>query len=81
MTLTAEDKKGIQKVVQDCSDSLIRMESEREFIKEAVVGLNDKYGVDKKHMRKVINIYYKQNLNEVKEENTEVEDLYETLYS
>lgn len=57
------------------------MESEREFIKEAIVGLNDKYGVDKKHMRKVINIYYKQNLNEVKEENTEVEDLYETLYS
>ena len=81
MTLSQEDKKGIQKVVQDCSDSLIRMESEREFIKEAIVGLSDKYGVDKKHMRKVINIYYKQNLNEVKEENTEVEDLYETLYS
>jgi len=81
MQLSSEDKKGIQKVVQDCSDSLIRMEAEREFIKEAIVGLNDKYGVDKKHMRKVINIYYKQNLNEVKEENTEVEDLYETLYS
>ena len=78
--MTSEDKKALTKVIQDCSDSLIRMEAEREFIKEAIVGANDKYGVDKKHLRKVINIFYKQNLNEVKTENTEVEDLYDELY-
>ena len=73
------DKQAIMKVVQDCSDSLTRMEAEREFIKEAIVGLADKHGLDKKHLRKVINIYYKQNLAEVKEDNSEVESLYEEL--
>lgn len=79
MVLNSEDKKAIMKIVRDCSDSLIRIEAEREFIKEAIIGLNDKYEVDKKHIRKVINIYYKQNLSEVKHENSEVEDLYESL--
>ena len=73
------DKEKIMKVVQECCDSLIRMESEREFVKEAIVGLHDKYDLDKKHMRKVINIYFKQNMGEVRSENTEVESLYEEL--
>ena len=77
--MLAEDKQKIMKVVQECCDSLIRMESEREFVKEAIVGLSDKYDLDKKHMRKVINIYFKQNMGEVRSENTEVESLYEEL--
>ena len=77
--MLAEDKQKIMKVVQECCDSLIRMESEREFVKEAIVGLADKYDLDKKHMRKVINIYFKQNMGEVRSENTEVESLYEEL--
>lgn len=78
--MSPEDKKDVIKVVQECCDSLIRMEAEREFIKEAIVGLNDKYDLDKKYLRKIINIFYKQNLGEVKTENAEVESLYEELY-
>lgn len=73
------DKENIMKVVQDCCDSLTRMEGEREFVKEAIVGLHDKYDLDKKHIRKVINIYYKQNMGEVRSEMSEVESLYEEL--
>jgi len=78
-TLTTQDKKDILRVITDCSDSLTRMEGEREFIKEAIIGLNAKYELDKKHLRKVVNIYYKQNLAEVQAANNDVEDLYETL--
>jgi len=79
MTLTDQEKKDVLRVIQDCSDSLTRIEGEREFIKEAIIGLNDKFGLDKKHLRKVVNIYYKQNLAEVQATNNDVEDLYETL--
>ncbi len=79
MTLNEQDKKDILAVIKDCSDSLTRMEGEREFIKEAIIGLNDKHGLDKGHLRKVVNIYYKQNLAEVQAQNDEVEDLYESL--
>ncbi|MBC8555557.1 MAG: hypothetical protein H8D23_38580 [Candidatus Brocadiales bacterium] len=81
MTLTEQDKKDVLRVIKDCSDSLTRMEGEREFIKEAIIGLHAKYEMDKSHLRKVVNIYYKQNLAEVQAQNTEVEDLYETLTS
>lgn len=79
MTLNEQDKKDILHVIKDCSDSLTRMEGEREFIKEAIIGLNAKYEMDKGHIRKVVNIYYKQNLAEVQAQNSEVDDLYETL--
>jgi hypothetical protein len=81
MVLSEQDKKDILHVVKDCSDSLTRMEGEREFIKEAIIGLNAKFEMDKSHLRKVVNIYYKQNLAEVQAQNTEVADLYETLTS
>ena len=81
MTLTEQEKKDVLRVIKDCSDSLTRMEGEREFIKESIITLNDKFGLDKAHLRKVVNIYYKQNLAEVQAQNTEVEDLYETLTS
>ena len=77
--MTEEDKKNILHVVKDCSDSLTRIEGEREFIKEAIVGLNDKYELDKKPLRKVISIYYKQNKSEVEAEQGEVIELYESL--
>ncbi len=78
-TLTSQDKKDILTVIKDCSDSLTRMEGEREFIKEAIIGLNAKYELNKSLLRKVVNIYYKQNLAEVTAANSDVEDLYETI--
>jgi hypothetical protein len=79
MVLAEQDKKDILTVIKDCSDSLTRMEGEREFIKEAIMGLNEKHGIDKKYLRKVVNIYYKQNLAEVTAVNNDVEDLYESI--
>jgi len=79
MVLTEQDKKDILTVIKDCSDSLTRMEGEREFIKEAIMGLNEKHSIDKKYLRKVVNIYYKQNLAEVTAVNNDVEDLYESI--
>jgi hypothetical protein len=75
-----EDKKAVMGVIQECSNALTRMDAEREFIKEAIQDASERYELDKKHLRKVIQIHHKQNLQEVKYDNTEVEDLYEELY-
>ena len=70
------DREAIKDAMKELSNSMIRIESEKEFIKEAINDLNDKVGIDKKHLRKLANIYHKQTLAQV---TTEVEDL-EALY-
>jgi hypothetical protein len=59
------------------SDSLTRIAGEREAIKEIIDEVAEKFGLPKKIVRKLINVHYKANLNEI---NAETEDLVE-LYS
>lgn len=74
-----QDKKDMVSVMGDISDSMIRIESEKEFIKESIAGMAEKYEIDKKTLKKVATIYHKQNISEVQAGNNEVIDLYEEL--
>ena len=49
-------------------------------MKDIVDVTNEKYGVDKKHFRKLATIYHKQNMEESRTEANEVYDLYEELF-
>ncbi len=75
------DKKDIQKVMTDITDSMIRISSEKEFIKETIDALSEKYEIDKKALKRVANILYKQNIAEVNAANNDVQELYEDLTS
>lgn len=75
------DKKDIKTVMGDLTDSMIRISSEKEFIKESIAEMAEKYQIDKKALKKVATILYKQNISEVQAAASEVEDLYEDLTS
>ena len=73
------DKKDIKRVMQGVLESMIRISSEKEFVKEAIVAMSEKYEIDKKSLKKVATILYKQNIAEVNANNSDVQDLYEDL--
>jgi siroheme synthase (precorrin-2 oxidase/ferrochelatase) len=74
-----EDRKKILGAIKEISDSLTRIESERDLIKDILSDIEDKFELPKKYTRKVAKIYHKQNMNEVKAEQEELETIYETV--
>ena len=55
---------------------MTRVDGERDFQKEAITEVAGKLNLEKKYVRKLARIYHKNNLNEVKQENEDVETLY-----
>ena len=55
---------------------MTRVDGERDFQKEAIGDVAKKLNLEKKYVRKLARIYHKNNLNEVKQENEDVETLY-----
>lgn len=74
-----EDRKKVLNALKEISNSLTRMDSERDLIKEILINLEDEFELPKKYMRKVANIYHRQNLSEEKSAFQEVEDIYESI--
>ena len=73
------DKQDVKKVMGDVIDSMIRIDSEREFIKETVNVLSEKHDINKAVLKKVANIMHKANMAEVQATNNDIEDLFEDL--
>ena len=76
-----ETKKRIRGALEEISNSMTRMGAERDLIKNILQDVEDDTQVPKKYLRKMANIFHKQNLNEVKTENDDVETLYEAVNS
>jgi len=74
-----ETKKRVRGALEEISNSMTRMGAERDLIKNILQDVEDDTQVPKKYLRKMANIFHKQNLNEVKTENDDVETLYETV--
>jgi hypothetical protein len=75
------DRKAVYDALVEISNSMTRMEAERDLIKETLNMVKDKYELPQKYTRTLAKIYHKQNFQEVKSEQSEVEDLYESLTS
>jgi hypothetical protein len=71
-----EDRAKVQAAIREISNAMTRMEGERDFIKESLAMLQEDFELPKKYMRKVAVTYHKQNLNKVKEEFSDMEDIY-----
>ena len=74
-----ESKTKILNALKEISNSLARMDAERDLIKETLNRLEDDFDLNKRYMRKVAYIFHKQNIQEFKETNQQVEDVYESL--
>lgn len=72
-------KQTLLNALKEMSDSMTRVEGEKNLQKEIIDDVSDKVEVPKKYIRKMASIYHKQNLTEVKNEMDDVEALYEAV--
>lgn len=73
------DRKAILDCMKEISNSMTRIESEREFIKEAINNICDAQNLSKKTFRRMAKTYHKQNFNSEVEQHEEFETLYQTI--
>lgn len=73
------DRKKLLDCLRECSDSMARMEGERDFIKEAVSEVSKNLQLPKKLVAKMVKVYHKQNYDEEVTTNEQFEALYETV--
>lgn len=80
VNLNPTEKKAVAAAIQEMSDSMTRIEAERELMKDITDVTHEKYGLEKKHFKKLATIFHKRNLDEVRGEHETIESLYEDLF-
>jgi|TARA_B110000908_G_C10264157_1_gene462035 hypothetical protein len=80
MLSNPKDKERLKAGVKELSDSMTRVEAERDLQKDIVEAVFDEIGVDKKIIKKFASMYHKQNFTQVQSEFEEVTGLYEDIF-
>ena len=79
MQLLEEDRKKVHNALVEASNSLTRIDAERDLIKNIVGDANKNFQIPKKTIKKLIRVYHKQNFSEEVATHEEFETLYETV--
>ena len=79
MQILDEDKKKIKGALQEASNSLTRIDAERDLVKNIINDTSTTFQIPKKTVKKLINVYHKQNFSEEVASHEEFEELYETV--
>jgi len=74
-----QTKKVILDAMKEMSNSMTRVDAEKDLMKEIIEEVSDKTEIPKKYLNRMARIYHKQNMAEVKAENSDLEDLYEAV--
>lgn len=74
-----EDRKKIKDAVQEISNSMLRMEAERDLIKEIIKEISDNHQIPRKIIAKIAKTFHKQNLTQEVADHEDFVDLYETV--
>jgi hypothetical protein len=74
-----EKRKEFKSALATLTHYLQQIDDHKEGLKEAVSDISEKYGVEKKHVRKLANTMFKHNYYTLQEENRHFEVLYELL--
>jgi hypothetical protein len=73
------DRKAVADGIKEISNSLTRIEGERTYIKESFDALSEKYGLDKKYLRRMARDFHKDQFEKVTEEDAQYSDLFEAI--
>lgn len=79
MQLLEENRKKLHNALVDTSNSLTRIDAERDLIKNIINDTNKNFQIPKKTIKKLIRVYHKQNFSEEVATHEEFESLYETV--
>jgi hypothetical protein len=74
-----EDQKKLLDMLREASNSLARIESERELIREMKKNICDELLLEKKVLNKMVKVYHKQTFQEEVAEHETFETLYGTV--
>jgi hypothetical protein len=79
MQILDEDKKKIKGALQEASNSLTRIDAERDLVKNIINDTSNTFQIPKKTVKKLINVYHKQNFSLELEEHEEFESMYQAI--
>ena len=74
-----QDKVELKGILTEISNSMIRVKSEREFIKEAIDAAAEKFQMNKKLLRKMAKVYHNNSFTDELMEMEEFQKLYESV--
>jgi hypothetical protein len=74
-----QDKKALKDVLVEISNSLTRMDAERDYIKEAINEASEKFDINKKILRKMAKVYHRNNFTDEVTEMEEFQTMYESI--
>jgi len=79
MLSNPKDRAKLLDGIKEMSNSMTRVDAEKDFQKDVIARLADELDLEKKHIRKLARIYHKQNFNTVQQEQEELVELYELI--
>lgn len=79
MISSPADRKKIKDALVEISNSMTRIEAERDLIKEIVKTVSEDFELPKKYVNKMARLYHKQNFYNEQQQNDELASLYETV--
>lgn len=74
-----EDRKKVKQAVLEISNSLTRIEAERDLIREIVKEVSDNHQLPRKIISKIAKTFHKQNLAQEVADHEDFVDLYDTV--
>jgi len=77
--LSAPDREKLFKIVQECSNSMTRIDGEKDYIREAITETAKQMQLPKKMVAKLVKVYHKQNFDEEVAVHEQFETLYESV--
>lgn len=76
-----EDRKKIFGAIREISNSMVRIEAERDLIKDIVKDVSDNYQLSRKVVNKMAKVYHKQSLSQTVAEHEEFVEMYDDVTS
>jgi hypothetical protein len=73
------DREKLLKVIRECSDSMTRIQGEKDFVRESITEISKQLQLPKRLVAKMVKVYYKQNFDEEVATQDQFETLYETV--
>jgi hypothetical protein len=73
------DRVKIKKMLGEVSNSMARIEGERDLIRETIKEMSQEFNLSKRQLNRMAKVYHKQNFLREKEEHSEFEDLYTSI--
>ena len=80
MQYTKPELQAIQDAARELSDSMTRVEAEKDLQKDIVSNIKDKFEMKPADFNKIVKVYHEQKLNEINQAHEEFVELYESVF-